>query len=356
MATVGHLFAGITDYFKAYTAKNYGDVVSNAANRIKSQPLTDSRLEKVEAFRTSLNQNANLSKEEINSLVRGRNARHAIGNFFEQAFGGIGAAGSIVGGTMGYATKEAAKLAFTKSGRQGVKDTLSSPVTNKGAGVGATGVGTAIGANNADTIADTIASVGHVASDVSPEAGMIAGAVAVGAAAKHVAPKIANSQAMRNTENAINGVVDTVANAPGIRQVNEYGDEVAREIASTTGITGPGSAMKEGARWAGRGVAEYGKTLGQDVVRGAKWFHENRNSRGMTVVTGVGAMALMPTAYQGGINEADYQHQMRSAASNMSMSPDGGGTFLRPNQIPQVEDMGATGDLVFALHSLRNGE
>ena len=139
-------------------------------------------------------------------------------------------------------------------------------------------------------------------------------------------------------------------------------DDVSRTTSSYTGVTGPSSVVKGAAstvgatgKFMGRGAYEYGRDLGKDVVDGAKWFHKNRNSAGVTAAAGVGALALMPSAYESGQLEAKHERKMAQVASNMSVSNDGGGTFLRQNQSPQVQDMGATGDLVFALHSLRNG-
>lgn len=113
--------------------------------------------------------------------------------------------------------------------------------------------------------------------------------------------------------------------------------------------------LKPGARFIGQGIKEVGTHVGQNAWKGAQYYWKNRNTKGMHLATAGATMALMPVAYNIGVDESKYQHRMNQVAGNLSVSNDGGGTFLRPNFSPQVEDMGATGDLVFALHNLRNG-
>lgn len=339
MATVAHLFAGVTDYFRAYAAKSYDDVIGNAKKRFDPSAVSERRSQMVEGFRQQLNQNQNLTPDQIDAMVTARNARHAIGDFFENSLGFVGQGLSMAGGTIGYGTKNAAQAAFSKKGM--ITGAATTGTAGVGAGVYAAGKAVV---DNFDTIVGAI-----------PEAGAIAGTVAAGVAMKRYGPQVLDNIAESSVGQAIVKGSEAVANAPGIRHVNNAVDDVGRRIAVNTGVTGVGSGIKEGARWAGKGVGEYTTSLGKDAWAGAKWFHENRNSRGVTLTAAAGAMVLMPSAYQGGQYEAEYQHKMRQVASNLSTSSNGGGTFLRSNQAPQVQDMGATGDLVFALHSLRNG-
>lgn len=61
--------------------------------------------------------------------------------------------------------------------------------------------------------------------------------------------------------------------------------------------------------------------------------------------------------YESGMKQGKGYHTMQQVAANMSVSYNGGGAFLNDIAPPAapVDDFGATGDLVFALHSLRNG-
>lgn len=355
MATVAHLFAGVTDYFRAYAAKSYDDVLNNATKRFDPGAVSERRSQMVEGFRQQLNQNQNLTPDQVNAMVTARNARHAIGDFFENSMGFVGQGLSVAGGTVGYGTKKAAQAVFSKKGMKIGAGTTG--VAGTGAGVYAAGSAVI---NNIDSIVGAL-----------PEAGAIAGTVAAGVAIKRYGPQVLDNIAESSVGQAIVKGGEAVANAPGIRHVNNAVDDVGRRVAVNAGITGVGSGIKESARWAGKGVSEYATNLGKDAWAGAKWFHENRNSRGVTLAAfgaaGVGIMGVPSNsttdalslsftgAYQGGQYEEKYNHKMRQVASNMSVSNNGGGTFLRPNQAPQVENMGATGDLVFALHSLRNG-
>ena len=122
---------------------------------------------------------------------------------------------------------------------------------------------------------------------------------------------------------------------------------------------GAAETIKSTTKFIGRGVADYSKELGKDAWNLGKFLWQNRNSRGVQLATIGTGLALMPAAYEEGERETKYQHKMQQIASNWSVSDDGGGTFLRPNFRPSidysVDDHGATGDLVFALHSLRHG-
>lgn len=317
MALVGHLFAGITDYFRAYGAKNYSKVLENAGSRFSPSALSLQRDLKVSEFRNRLSQNENLTSTQINRMVAQRNVRHAVGDFMENTLGLVGAGTSLVGGTAGYLTKTAVTAPF-KIGRWVRQDPYMNAATR------------ALGGAAAST-------------------GIIRGTVETIAAAAHSGVPL------------VHGATDAVRDAiPMARAVKDRivtnaraGDAVPDELmlaaqAAPKVIANTGKFM-------GQGVAEYGRGLGQDVWRGAKWFHENRDSRGIKLAATGAALAFMPAAFNGGLNEGAYQYDMQQVAANLSMSNDGGGTFLRPNYAPQVDDMGATGDLVFALHTLRNG-
>lgn len=310
MAIMGHAFAGLTDFFRAFGAKSYGDVLSNASKRYDPTAVSRRSTQMVSDFAEKLSKNENLTPQQIQMQVAARNGRHAVGDLLENTFSVAGAAGSFVGGSMGYGAKKAAQAVFSKNGMK-----------MGGISTGAAGVAGATKAlvNNADAVIDAVG-------DAMPVVG------ALGAA------------------NALRKFGPTLLQTEKGQQITKA---VKKQVVNTNAAIGEG--IKSGTRWAGKESVAMGKDVGSDILKGAKWFHENRNSRGMTIGVAAGAIALMPVAYDGGLNEGKYEGKMRQVASNMSISNDGGGTFLRPNQSPTVEDMGATGDLVFALHSLRNG-
>lgn len=294
MSLLSHLFAGVTDYFHAYLAKSYKDVVRNAAGRFDPAALRQNRLNTITQYRQQLAQNPNLTPEDIDAMVFRRMLRHQAGDAIETVFGRVGQVGSFMGGTVGYLSKQVGKVAF-KTTWMATKATAIS-------------------------------------------AGAVAGATALGVG-------VAGKYAIKATGKAL---------------------KIAYNASDSLGInTAVANATKSTAKFIGRGVADYSKELGKDAWNLGKFLWQNRNSRGIQLATIGTGLALMPAAYEQGEREAKYQYKMQQVTSNSSVSDDGGGTFLRPNFRPpisnrssidnSVDDHGATGDLVFALHSLRHG-
>ena len=61
-----------TDYFRAYTAKSYKDVLQHAAGRFDPAVLRQNRLNTITQYRQQLAQNPNLTPEDIDTMVCGR--------------------------------------------------------------------------------------------------------------------------------------------------------------------------------------------------------------------------------------------------------------------------------------------
>jgi hypothetical protein len=284
MSLFSHLFAGFTDYFRAYTAKSYKDVLQRAAGRFDPAALRQNRLDTIREYRQQLAQNPNLTSEDIDTMVFGRMLRHQAGDAIETVFGRVGQLGSIVGGTLGYGSKHIGKF--------GLK--LGWGLTKYGAIVGGVGAGVTVAA--------------------------------------------------------------PVVVAGGLGYLGVKAFRLGRNLGVNAAV---GGFVKSTGKFIGKGVAEYSTELAKDSVNLAKFVWQNRNSRGFQVATVGAGLALAPVMYEHGQEEAKYQHKMRQIASNWSVSDDGGGTFLRPNFRPSVDhsvdNHGATGDLVFALHSLRHG-
>jgi hypothetical protein len=402
---MGHVAAGITDYFKAYRAKSYNNVIDNASSRTNPAKLQQESTRKVAALQDQLKTNRNLDVSDIKSRTGRREAtdaylhketaqvlnkkrQHAIGDFFENAFGKAGSVGSAIGGTIGYGTKELIKAPFTMPSKikRGLQSGREEMANTRQLGRNADALEDAVGTpslksssrsrqaaadkarlkhENAVRNTSTTAKVTGAAEGAAVGAGVGAGAIgAVGAvkgviAATHAVadsalPSLAGSMTGQNLVQTGRQVAESARMVKNQVKLNalENGhmpDEMAMAAQSLA------ANFKPMARVTGQAVKEYGQMVGKDAWRGAKTFHQNRNSRGVTIAATAGTLALAPLAYSGGANEAKHQHKMQQMAGGLAVSNDGGGTFLRDNQAPQVQDMGATGDLVFALHSLRGG-
>lgn len=114
---------------------------------------------------------------------------------------------------------------------------------------------------------------------------------------------------------------------------------------------------KEYARFLGQGVVETGRMMGRDAMQLGHLLWNNRDSK----LWLVGAAALAPTAFNYGEQEGVYTYKKQLIDANTSESATAGGTFLNIRQYNgryvaekgYVDNHGATGDLVFALHNLR---
>lgn len=114
---------------------------------------------------------------------------------------------------------------------------------------------------------------------------------------------------------------------------------------------------KEYARFLGQGVVETGRMMGRDAIQLGHLLWNNRDSK----LWLVGAAALAPTAFNYGEQEGMYTYKKQLIDANTSESATAGGTFLNIRQHNgryvaekgYVDNHGATGDLVFALHNLR---
>lgn len=125
--------------------------------------------------------------------------------------------------------------------------------------------------------------------------------------------------------------------------------------------TAMGAAIGKTGRWVGKGTAEVGAEMGRDIAATGKFLWKNRNSREMAYAVAAGTVILGGAAYETGVAEAKHNIKMQQIESNQTYDPTAGGTFLnrQPNNLvkstSEVDDFGASGDLVFALHNLRNG-
>lgn len=114
---------------------------------------------------------------------------------------------------------------------------------------------------------------------------------------------------------------------------------------------------KEYARFLGQGVVETGRMMGRDAMQVGHLLWNNRDSK----LWLVGAAALAPTAFNYGEQAGMYSYKKQQIDANISESATAGGTFLNIRQHNgryvaekgYVDNHGATGDLVFALHNLR---
>lgn len=114
---------------------------------------------------------------------------------------------------------------------------------------------------------------------------------------------------------------------------------------------------KEYARFIGQGVVETGRVMGRDAMQVGQFLWNNRNSKMWLV----GSAVLAPTAFNYGEQAGMYSYKKQQIDTNTSESATAGGTFLNIRQHNgryvadkgYVDNHGATGDLVFALHNLR---
>lgn len=126
----------------------------------------------------------------------------------------------------------------------------------------------------------------------------------------------------------------------------------AKKIAQLeSDLAGLGTPRQEAAKFIGTSA----KGLGTFVKNNTVPTINALNTKTGYAVGITGGVLLAPTAYARGEKQAEYEHKVNQITDNMEASNDGGGTFLRPNFQPRIDDHAATGELVFAMRSLRNG-
>lgn len=299
-------FGGVPSLFTGMGAKNYERVKKNALKWHNGNTLDDrNRAAQTEQFRSMVAENRNLSESEMKWMNRGYNARNLAGKAYERTANDLGTVTSVIGGTLGYSAKKTAVY-----GGQKTKQAVTTLINRR--------------ADDPD------------AYNVSDMKKRWANERAEVKAAKK--QRWADGAEKRKARNALLGKASV-----------KTGEDVVGMGKNLYNLTGTKTfnfgvaAVATGAILGTSGQLE--ATIGSPAGNGVA---------GQMVGSVEGPI---DNVFESGRRQGKAYHTMQQVASNMSVSANGGGAFIRDIAPPAtpVDDMGATGDLVFALHSLRNG-
>lgn len=298
-----HMFsgmAGVPAFFSGAFSKNYGDVTKRSRKWFDTSADQTRRQAETLHFQRLMASNPNLTPQDMKLMGAGYSVRQFIGKTGEAAANTVGAGASLMGGTAGYVAKNVA---------------VGTATATAGAAVGAAKLATKTG---------------------------IAGGKLTGRALKANHKRWATNRAAGKEQR-------------GAR--NEMLARVGKATAKDAYNIGKGLYNFTGTKTFNAGVAV---AAGAAIMGSADTLDTTIGSPGGTGAFGklVGtADGPIHNMYESGKQQGKGYHTMQQMSSNMTSSMNGGGAFLRdiaPTSAP-VDDMGASGDLVFALHSLRNG-
>lgn len=290
-------FAGAPDFFRGMGAKKYGDVLENSKQRFSGAKDKEYRMGQMNAFENSLKSNPDLSPAEIRQTMTGYKARNFLNAGAQFLARGVAGTSSAIGGTFGYGLK-----------------------------FGGIAAGKGVAKMSKGAYSATEEAVKRAASkERTPR------------------PKMSPEERMARAERR--GERMKFAGQAG-RAAGRDAKALAKDAYNISGspLFGVG-AVAVGVGLVAADSEDLSRTIGAPFGDGVAGH-----------LTGSVGMPVY-NAYESGMNMNAAQRKLGQMEANMELSHNGGGAFIRDIATPPagVDNKGASGDLVFALHSLRNG-